>query len=200
MQSTPSEADRTESRTDPGTDSIGDTVLPVRAPDASPTVVLRARVQWRAPVVVLPVLALVFIVFRQWSGVVLLLFALPFVPALWIRIELSERTVRRRDWRRRWTPVDVESVDVLRLRRLPFAALAWLPRGYRVGRFWSVPLTLRLQHDEAVRLEVRCVWWDDWRDLARYVAVRPNIDLDARTRGRLGRYVGPIAFVPSDQP
>jgi len=200
MQSTPSEAGRTESRADLRADSIGDTVLPVRAPGSSPTVVLRARVQWRAPVLALPVLAAVFLVFGQWSGVVLLLFAVPFVPAWWIRIELNEQSVRRRDWRRRWTSVDLESVDGLRLRRLPFAALAWLPRGYRVGRFWSVPLTLRLQHGEAVRLEARCVWWDDWRDLARYVAARPNIDLDARTRGRLGRYVGPIAFVPSDQP
>lgn len=161
---------------------------------------LRAKRQWRLPALVCPVLAALLVVTGRWWGVVLVVFAVPLIPAFWIRVEMNENTIRYRDWRRRWSTVDLDSVDTLRLRRLAFAPLKWLPRGYRVGRFWSVPLTMRLQHGEEVRFEVRCVWWDGWRELARYVAARPDIDLDARTRGRLGRYVGPIAFVTSDQP
>jgi hypothetical protein len=175
-------------------------VLPRRGRHSTPAVILRARYQWRIPALVLPVLAALLVLLGRPWGVVLILFALPFAPAFWIRVELTERHVRRRDWRWRWTSVDLESVDALRLRRLPFAALAWLPRGYRIGRFWSVPLTLRLQQGEDVRVELRCAWWDGWREIARYIAMRPGIDLDARTRGRIGRYVGPIVFAPADQP
>jgi hypothetical protein len=208
MKSKPSDSGRAGSETDPREDphrdfsgeSSDDTVLLPNEVPAPPTVILRARGQWRVPVFVLPVLAaLVVVATGRWSGIVLLVVALPFTPALWIRIEMDESSIRRRDWRGRTSTVMFDSVDALRLRRLPFAALEWLPRGYRVGRFWSVPLTLRLQHGEDVSFEMRCVWWDGWRDVARYVAARPGMDLDARTRGRLGRYVGPIAFEVADQ-
>jgi len=173
-------------------------VLPTREQPAAPAVVIRSRIQWRLPALVLPVLAALLIFLGRRWGIALVVFAVPFVPAFWIRIEMNDRRIRRRDWRRRWTTVELDEVETLRLRRLPFVALQWLPRGYRVGRYWSVPLTLRLQYGEEVRLELRCVWWDGWREIARYVAARPGMDLDARTRGRLGRYVGPIAFAPSD--
>jgi hypothetical protein len=163
-------------------------------------VVLRARRQWRLPALVFPVLAALLVVSGRRWGIALVLLAIPFLPAFWIRIEMNPWSIRRRDWRRRWSKLELDSVEGLRLRRLPFPAIQWLPRGYRIGRFWSVPLTLRLQYGEEVRFEIRCAWWDGWRDLAGYVAALPDMGLDARTRGRLGRYVGPIAFATSDQP
>ncbi len=208
MQSTPSDSGPAGAGTDPWLDprrdfsgeTSGDTVLEPSEHPGTPTVVLRARLLWRLSVLGLPILGAAVVASGRWSGIALLAVAVPFAPALWIRIELGEASIRRRDWRGRKSTVTFDSVDALRLRRVPFAALSWLPRGYRLGRFWSVPLTLRLQHGENVSFEMRCVWWDGWRNVARYVAARPGIDLDARTRGRLGRYVGPIAFASADQP
>ncbi|MGZ6965303.1 MAG: hypothetical protein ACXVKA_13930 [Acidimicrobiia bacterium] len=193
MQSTPFEAGRAPSRTDSPGDPGGDTVLPARVPESTPTLVLRPRVQCRlvGPAIVVVAFALVALG-RLW-GVVLLPFAVPFVSSLWVRVEVGSDQVRRRDWRGRWSSVSMDHVDMLRLRRLPFAVLRWLPRGYRIGRFWTIPLTLRLQSGEDVRLEIRCVWWKGWRDLARFGATIPGIDLDTRTRGRLSRYVGGVA-------
>ena len=127
---------------------------------------------------------------------------MPFLPAFWIRVELTERhdpapgLAPAVDHASTWSP-STRSGSVAS----PFAALQWLPRGYRVGRFWSVPLTLRLQHGEErpLRAAVRVVGRVAGASPATSRA-RPGIDLDARTRGRLGRYVGPIAFAPSDQP
>ena len=211
MKSTPSEAgragSRTELSTDPGSDLSGHLQgeVAARTPErraehlASPTLVIRARIQWRLPALVLPVVGvLLFVVGWRWGAAIVVL-AAPSVPAFWIRIEMADNQIRRRSWRRRWRTVELEPIDALRLRRLAFPVLAWLPRG-RIGRFWSVPLTMRLLHEGTISLELRCVWWNGWREIARYVAALPGIELDARTRGRLGRYVGPIAFAPPAHP
>ena len=129
---------------------------------------------------------------RPW-GIALLPAALVWTPVLWVRVEATESTVRRRSWRGRWRRVPLESITTLRLRRLPYRALRWVRRGYRIGRFWSVPLTLRLLDESRVRLELRCAWWGSWRALAGFAASLPDVDIDARSRARLDRYVGPIA-------
>jgi len=135
------------------------------------------------------------------AGVLAALLLVPIAvgcfPTVWARLEVGEHAIRRRRWHGGWTTVATDSVDTLRLRRIPFPILGWLKRGHRLGRFWSVPLTLRLQHEETVLVELRCVWWSDWRDLARFAASQPDVDLDLRTRGRLARYVGPLSWATS---
>lgn len=206
MQSTPSEAGRlsaAEPRIDPSPDPSGtahhDTVLPARERQSTPAVVLRPRLAWRLPGPVLLLVGAVLAAPGRWWGLALVPIALPFLPTLWIRLVVSELSVRRRSWPGRRTTILMDSVDTMRLRRLPFAATGWAGRGYRIGRFWSVPLTLRLQHGEDIKLEIRCVWWKGWRNLARFVTSQPGIALDERTRGRYERYVGPPATVTSVQ-
>jgi hypothetical protein len=131
------------------------------------------------------------------AALVLVPIAVIFFPTVWARLDVGEHEIRRRRWRGGWTSVSTDSVDTLRLRRLPFPVLAWLKRGHRFGRFWSVPLTVRLQHEENVLVELRCIWWNGWRELARFAAAQPDVDLDLRTRGRLARYVGPLAWATS---
>jgi hypothetical protein len=75
---------------------------------------------------------------------------------------------------------------------VPFRALRWVHHAFRIGRVWSVPLTLRLLERDHIRLELRGCFWHDWQSLARYVATRPDVDIDPRTRGRIDRYVGPV--------
>jgi hypothetical protein len=159
-----------------------------------PTLVLRPQIHWRAigPALILLGI-LVLAVGRLDAAPIALLFLLVaagFLPALWERVEVGPTTIHQRRWRRR-TTVDFGDVDTLRLRRIPFKLLAGLRRGYKVGRYWSLPLTLRLLDGDTVLLELRCGWWDGWRELARYVVVsNPELNLEGRTRGRLERYVG----------
>jgi hypothetical protein len=88
--------------------------------------------------------------------------------------------------------IRLDTIDTLRLRRLPFGLTRIFGRrGFRIGRFWTVPLTLRLQTGSEVRLQLRCVWWNGWQSVARFLASEPGMNLDDRTRGRLDTYVGP---------
>ena len=113
-----------------------------------------------------------------------------FLPALWDRVDVGADTIVQRGLRKHRT-IELTDVDAFRLRRIAFPLLQGIHRGYKIGRFWSIPLTLRLLHREEVLLELRCGWWNGWRELARYIVVScPDADLDGRTRGRLERYVG----------
>lgn len=159
--------------------------------------VLRPHVACRAVGPVLLVIGIGLAGAGLLPALVLVPIALVFFPTVWARVEVGEHSIRRRRWRWGWNTVPTDSVDTLRLRRLPFPALAWMKRGHRLGRFWSVPLTVRLQHEETVLLELRCIWWNGWRDLARFAASQPGVDLDLRTQGRLARYVGPLAWATS---
>ncbi len=192
MQSPRSDAAGAASRIGSLGDQGADTVLPDRGSKSTPVLVLRARLQWRLPGPALVALALALAASGRLWGVLLVPLAAPFIPALWIRLVVGEHTIRRYDWRAQWTTVSLDTVDAFRLRRVPWPALAWLRRGYRIGRFWSVPLTVRLQQGETVELQVRCIWWRGWRNLARFAALLPDVELDGRTRGRLGRYVGSV--------
>ena len=166
---------------------------------AAPTLVLRPQLHWRLVGPALILLALLVLAAGRLRAApiafVLVVIAVPFLPALRERVEVGPRSIVHRRWRGRRTAV-LDEVDTLRLRRIAFPLLSRLRRGYKVGRFWSLPLTLRLLRGETVLLELRCGWWDGWRELARYVIVsHPDVDLDGRTRGRLERYVG-VALPP----
>jgi hypothetical protein len=125
--------------------------------------------------------------------------AVAFLPAIWERVEVGPHTIVQRNWRRERT-IDFDDMNAFRLRRIPFRAIAGLRRGYKFGRFWSIPLTLRLIDRDVVLLDLRCGWWNGWQELARYVVVsHPDVDLDGRTRGRLERYVGvPLPPLPQE--
>jgi hypothetical protein len=159
-----------------------------------PTLVLRPQLHWRAVGPALIVLAMLLLAVGK---LLLVPFALVFlaigVAALrtfWERVDVSPGTIVQHSLRKHRT-VPLAEVDAFRLRRVAFPVLAGLQRGYKIGRYWSIPLTLRLLHRDEPLLELRCGWWYGWRDLARYVIVScPDVSLDGRTRGRLERYVG----------
>jgi hypothetical protein len=156
--------------------------------------VLRPHIHWRATGPALILLAIIVLAAGRLTAapiaLVILAIAAAFLPALWERVEVGPSTIHQRRWRGH-TTFDFADVDTLRLRRVPFKLLAGLRRGYKVGRFWSVPLTLRLLQGDTVLVELRAGWWEGWRELARYVIVsNSQVDLDGRTRGRLERYVG----------
>jgi hypothetical protein len=123
-------------------------------------------------------------------ALVFLAIGVAFLPSIWARVDVAPHTIVRRGLRRRRT-IAISQVDTFRLRRVAFPVLRGIHRGYKIGRYWSIPLTLRLLHGEDPLLELRCGWWNGWRELARYViVVCPDADVDGRTRGRLERYVG----------
>jgi hypothetical protein len=170
------------------------TPVPRRSHHRAPTLVLRPQIGWRAvgPILILLAFAALAVGRRQAVPAAFLLGVLgaAFLPAWLDRVDVGETTIIRRSLRGRRTIV-IDEVDTMRLRRVPFVLLRFLPRGYKVGRYWSIPLTLRLLDDDHELLALRCIWWDNWRGLSRYlVSAVPEVDLDGRTRGRLERYVG----------
>jgi hypothetical protein len=160
----------------------------------APTLVLRPQIGWRVvgPALIALAFAALVVGRRQAIPVAFVLGVLGagFLPAWLDRLEVGETTIIRRSlWGRRTIVID--EVDTMRLRRVPFILLRFLPRGYKFGRYWSIPLTLRLLDDDHGLLTLRCIWWDNWRGFSRYmVSAVPELDLDGRTRGRLERYVG----------
>ena len=116
-------------------------------------------------------------------------------PCSGSRLVVSGVSIRQRGWSGRRRTIRLDTIDTLRLRRLPCGVrCAFLGRGFRIGRLWSVPLTLRLQTGAEVRLQLRCVWWDGWHER------RPGSSRRNRgwisTAGRAvasTRYVGPVA-------
>jgi hypothetical protein len=156
--------------------------------------VVRPQIAWRVigPALIALAFAALVLGRRQAIPVAFVLGVLGagFLPAWLDRLEVGETTIVRRSLRGRRTIV-LDEVDTMRLRRVPFVLLRFLPRGYKVGRYWSIPLTLRLLDDDHGLLTLRCIWWDNWRGFSRYlVGAVPELDLDGRTRGRLERYVG----------
>ena len=159
------------------------------APVAPPTVILRPQLWMRAAGPVLIVLALYgFYVGSRRISVVVLLAGLACLPALFVKIQVDEYSVRRRGVRGWERPVALDSVTELGLRRSPWRAFKWWPKGYRLGRFYSLPLRLRLLEGTNIRFQLTVVFWRDWGTLARFMAARPDVHADGRTRGRLERY------------
>jgi hypothetical protein len=166
-----------------------------------PALVMRPQLGWRVMGPGLILLAVVLVAVGRVLAVpvafVLAAAGAALLPAWWDRIEVSGSTIVKRAWRGRYT-VTVGDVDAMGLRRVALPALRFLPRGYRFGRYWTIPLTLRLLTGDTILLELRCVWWRSWRELARFlVRTQPALDMDGRTRGRLERYVG--LLLPASQ-
>lgn len=166
-----------------------------------PTLVLRPQIHWRAAGPALILFALLLLAVGRLRAapfaLVFLAIGVAFLPSVWQRVDVSPHTIVKRSLRKRRT-IAIDQVDTFRLRRIAFPLLSRIHRGYKIGRYWSIPLTLRLLHGEDPLLELRCGWWYGWRELARYIIVAcPDVDLDGRTRGRLERYVGvPLPPLP----
>jgi hypothetical protein len=170
---------------------------------ARPALVLRPQLPWRALGPGLILLAVALVAVGRLRAVpfafVLVVVGAGLLPAWWDRLEVGETAIVRRAWRRHCT-IAVADVDGMGLRRATLPALRFLPRGYKFGRYWTIPLTLRLLAGGDVLLELRCVWWSNWRELARYIVTTvPDLELDSRTRGRLERYVGVLLAAPSQR-
>lgn len=159
------------------------------APSPDPVaVVLRPRLGFRIAGPLVGAFALVLLLAGWWWGVLLLPPAIALLVASLERVELLPTAVRRRSWSGWAEPVPLERVVAFRLRRAPLRGLKLLRHGYRIGRWYSVPLTLRLVTTDSTVLELRVACWAGWRALARYVAAQPTVHLDGKTRERLTRY------------
>lgn len=159
------------------------------APAAPPTVILRPQLWMMAAGPALVFLALVGASMGSRKVSVLVFLAgLAFMPFLAFKIHVDEHAVRRRGLRGWEPPVSLDAVTELGLRRSPWRLLKWWPKGYRFGRFYSLPLRLRLLAGNQIRFQLTVVFWRDWGALARFMAARPDVRTDGRTRGRLERY------------
>jgi hypothetical protein len=158
-----------------------------------PALVVRAKPAWRLAGPVLVVVGAAAVALGQLWGAGIIAIALLFLPMLWIRLLVSGVSIRRRGWRGQSSTIRLDTIDTLRLRRMLFGPTRILGRGLSIGGFWGAPLTLRLQTGSDVRLQLRCVWWNGWQSVARFMASEPGLDVDDRTRGRLDSYVGPAA-------
>ncbi len=175
-----------------------DTVLPARngstpARDESmPALVVRPRSVWRILGPLFVVTGGVLVALGMLWGVAVIAFGALFAPMLWMRIIVSGVSIRRRGWLGGRRTIRLDTIDTLRLRRLPFGLIRIFgKRGFRIGPLWTVPLTLRLQSGADIQLQLRCVWWDGWQSVARFLSGEPGMNIDERTRGRLDTYVGP---------
>lgn len=86
------------------------------------------------------------------------------------------------------TVIPLDTVDEIRLRRVPFGPKHALRRVYRIGPFCSTPIRLRFLKDELTLAQITVVYWAGWAGLVRYLLTLPGISADSRTRGRLDRY------------
>jgi hypothetical protein len=158
-------------------------------PDA-PVVVLQPKLAARvgAPA---SVLMLIMVAFTATPAfLVLLLAAVPLTIASFGRIEVTEQTIRRRTWLG-WQPViRLDDIVGVRMRRAKVAGIEALRRGYGVGRSSTMPLVLRLASAEGSVFSITVMWWDGWRELARYVGCLPQVRVGSRTRHRLTHYGG----------
>ena len=71
--------------------------------------------------------------------------------------------------------------------RVPFGPPRPPHRSYRVGRFSTTPIRLRIVGDDEM-IQLTTVVWDSWPALVRVLLTLPDVQSDSRTRGRLDRY------------
>ena len=106
----------------------------------------------------------------------------------WVpRLELDAHQLRVRRLRGSVT-VPIDDIDEVRLRRVPIGRLRPVHRSYRIGRFCTTPLRLRVMHAQEPLVQLTVVAWARWPVLVRYLLSRPDVASDSRTRGRLDRY------------
>ena len=149
------------------------------------TIVLRPQLLLRVGGPACIVLAVAGIATGIYLAALLLPVGICLIPSLFQRVEVNAQTVRQHGLRGWQEPVDLGSLKMLRLRRVPWPPLANMRRAYRLGPFCSVPLRLTLATSDQVVLQLVVAWWSGWVMLTRFVAALPDIDLDRRSKTRL---------------
>jgi hypothetical protein len=116
-------------------------------------------------------------------AVVGLLVSLSWLP----RVEIGNEVVRARGLVGT-TVIRFDDVREVRLRRVPFGPPRPPHRSYRVGRFSTTPIRLRIIGADDDMVQLTAALWSNWPALVRVVLTIPGVESDARTRGRLDRY------------
>jgi hypothetical protein len=152
-----------------------------------PVVIFRPRVAFLigGPLMLLGGVA-VLVLGSPPAGVVLV--ALGAVVALsWLpKVEVGDDLVRARGLVGS-TVIPYADIHEVRLRRVPFGPPRPPHRSYRIGRFSTTPIRLRIiGSDEMIQLTA--VLWGNWPALVRVMLTLPGVQSDSRTRGRLDRY------------
>ena len=70
---------------------------------------------------------------------------------------------------------------------MPFGPPRPPHRSYRIGRFSTTPIRLRIIGDDEM-IQLTAALWANWPALVRVVLTLPGVESDSRTRGRLDRY------------
>ena len=174
---------------DPSTNK-GAEVTPVVSRGAGvpvgPTLVYRPRLALR---LIAPALALIGMALVATGS--LLGLAVIVVGAIdglvWLpRVELDSRRLRYRGIRE-VVEMPLDREIELRLRRVPFGPPRPPHRAYRIGRFASTPIRLRITSG-ADQVQLTIAYWEHWPGLVRALLTMPTVTTDSRTRGRLDRY------------
>jgi hypothetical protein len=85
------------------------------------------------------------------------------------------------------TVIPYGDVREVRLRRVPLGPPRPPHRSYRIGRFSTTPIRLRIIGDDDM-IQLTAVLWASWPALVRVMLTLPDVQSDSRTRGRLDRY------------
>jgi len=131
------------------------------------------------------------------AGIVLAVSVAPVAAALaaigavislsWLpKVEIGNDVVRGRGLVGT-TVIPYDEVREIRLRRVPFGPPRPPHRSYRFGRLSTTPIRLRIIGDEEM-IQLTAALWADWPALVRVMLSLPDVESDARTRGRLDRY------------
>jgi hypothetical protein len=119
-------------------------------------------------------------------GVALVIVGLALLAAWRPRIEVGHDVVRARGLVGT-TVIRCDDIHEVRLRRVPFGPPRPPHRSYRIGRFSTTPIRLRIVGGEDM-IQLTAALWSDWPALVRVVLALPGVQSDSRTRGRLDRY------------
>ncbi len=116
----------------------------------------------------------------------LLVVAVPVTLVWFRRIELDDATVRYRRLLAT-TTIPLGGVREVALRRVPRRGARAPHHSYRVGRFSTTPIRLRIAGEEA-EIHVTAALWPEWPRIVRALMTLPGVQTDHRSRGRLDRY------------
>ncbi len=166
-------------------DEVAPDSVPTAPIDQPLTIVLRPHLLLRVGGPACIVLAVAGIATGIYVAALFLPIGIALIPALFQRVEVNAQTVRQHGLRGWKEPVDLGSIKMLRLRRVPWLPLENMRRAYRLGPLCSVPLRLSLATSDQVVLQLVVAWWSGWMPLARFIAALPDIDLDRRSKTRL---------------
>jgi len=144
----------------------------------------RAALLVAGPVLVLAGVVLAAVV--SAVGAVVAVAGVLCLPAWRYRIEVGDDVVVARGFVGA-TEIRFDEIREVRLRRVPFGPPRPPHRSYRVGRFSTTPIRLRIIADDEM-IQLTAALWANWPALVRVVLNIPGVESDSRTRGRLDRY------------